>query len=1162
MASNILANLKIKHAPKQKKAFSIKIQQPMPQTQPLQSFQSEILIPSEQLSTKQILQPAKSIVQIPVESKQPIKQSNITSKIFNKIGQFDIDRDSILNKIKMYKNFQGVSAINEEPIIEVKNQPLNVILEERETEKQTERREKEPTIKKSSRIIKIHKKLGRIILISSDEKNEKLIAPARKTHKPKPNIIEVPNELIIDDPEILKRLPEPKQQILLKASKYYMNNRQFFVNFITSLFNDYKSQLIKDKTTFSCENKDKSDTEFLLLSHQSIVRDYINLYTPYRGVLLYHGLGAGKTCSSIAIAEGIKSEKRVIIMTPASLRRNYVEELKKCGDLMYKKNQYWEFINTQTNADAVPILSSVLGLTTKYINDNNGAWLVNIKKKTNYDKLSSNRQILIDNQLNEMIKNKYTFINYNGLRKKKFDELTRNDTINPFDNAVIVVDEVHNLVSRIVNKIKKPDSLSIKLYNYIMKAQNAKVVFLSGTPIINYPNEIAILFNMIRGEIKTWTLKLKILSSDKITEEIIRGFFLKSKKFKYLFDYIKYKPTTTSLIITKNPFGFGSKYDDDTEKYKGVNLNEKNQISDDEFIKILVRTLKDNNIEVIPQEITIDTYKSMPDTLDEFLKYFINTDENTMKNTDLFKRRVLGLTSYFKDIEELMPSFNKDRDIHIVEINMSDFQFGVYEEARIKERAFEKQMSKKKKKNKNNNVFEETASTYRIFSRAFCNFVFPHPHIVRPMPKNGENIEDAIEGNIDEDMLDNVSVDEQIADPDGTYEADDKDKINADIETNIDETYEIRIKNALDELWTGRDTYLTPDALERYSPKFLHILEYIQDPENVGLHLIYSQFRSLEGIGILKLVLEANGFSQFKLIKNSSNNWDINIKDEDIDKPKFVLYTGTESPDEKEIIRNVFNSSWSNVPQNIVDKLKAMSNNNYLGEIIKVLMITSSGAEGISLKNVRFVHIVESYWHYVRIEQVIGRARRICSHVDLPIALRTVKVFLYLMTFSEKQLETDGSIELKLKDKSKITNTPISSDKFLYEIAILKNNIIQQILKSVKETAIDCNINASIDNPDNLQCYSFSGSNTNTFSYAPSIIEEQSDVVAMINKKEITWKPTIITIKGINYAMNKLTNEIYDLESINKKNPMLIGNIISYTDPKTGKTAYKLKFLN
>lgn len=44
---------------------------------------------------------------------------------------------------------------------------------------------------------------------------------------------------------------------------------------------------------------------------------------------MYHGLGSGKTATSIAIAEGMKDSKRVIIMTPASLRANYVEELKK-----------------------------------------------------------------------------------------------------------------------------------------------------------------------------------------------------------------------------------------------------------------------------------------------------------------------------------------------------------------------------------------------------------------------------------------------------------------------------------------------------------------------------------------------------------------------------------------------------------------------------------------------------------------------------------------------------------------------------------------------------------------------------------------------------------------------------------------------------------------
>ena len=69
-------------------------------------------------------------------------------------------------------------------------------------------------------------------------------------------------------------------------------------------------------------------------------------------------------------------------------------------------------------------------------------------------------------------------------------------------------------------------------------------------------------------------------------------------------------------------------------------------------------------------------------------------------------------------------------------------------------------------------------------------------------------------------------------------------------------------------------------------------------------------------------------------------------------------------------------------------------------------MITSSGSEGIDLKNVRFVHILDPYWHPVRTEQVIGRARRICSHHLLPEALRTVKVYLYIMTFSQKQRDS------------------------------------------------------------------------------------------------------------------------------------------------------------
>lgn len=64
-------------------------------------------------------------------------------------------------------------------------------------------------------------------------------------------------------------------------------------------------------------------------------------------------------------------------------------------------------------------------------------------------------------------------------------------------------------------------------------------------------------------------------------------------------------------------------------------------------------------------------------------------------------------------------------------------------------------------------------------------------------------------------------------------------------------------------------------------------------------------------------------------------------------------------------------------------------------------MITSSGSEGINLRNTRYVHIMEPYWHPVRTEQVIGRARHICSHTDLPKELQTVVVFIYLMVFQK-----------------------------------------------------------------------------------------------------------------------------------------------------------------
>ena len=1003
------------------------------------------------------------------------------------------------------------------------------------------------------------------------------ISVVRRTKKPAIGVKEGPlSMLTIGDADIETRLKKKNEApVLIPASAYYMNNREIFVNFMASLFSKYKKNLAEEAAAPATCPGDNDVNDFSLMTHQQIVKDYLNLYTPYRGLLLYHGLGSGKTCSSIAIAEGLKTNKQVIIMTPASLQLNYREELKKCGDELYRKNQYWEFISTQDKEpEVLETLSNVLALSVDYITKHGGAWMVNMSKAANYDELSPGDKVKLNGQIEHMIAHKYKFINYNGLRATRILEMTQNNTINPFDNAVVIVDEAHNLVSRIVNKIgTKKTSIATSLYNLLMKATNAKIVLLSGTPVINYPNEIAILFNILRGYITTWTFKLDITEQRQVNTAYFQSLFKNSVLGGNVLDLLEYKPTTTSLEVTRNPFGFVNKTAAKDNTYAGMKLEigERGEFSDTTFIELITRILQKNNIKIQPKGMAVHEYKALPDTLDQFKNYFIDTS-GQLKNMNMFKRRILGLSSYFRSAQEsLMPRYKKEKptDFQIIKIPMSDFQLTVYEEARIQERNQERKNAKKQKTKQAgaDDLYEKTTSTYRIFSRAFCNFVFPRPKIVRPMPdkknKQGEEVTLADAEGIDEDAMDAVSAaeqknrDEDFAEDEGEGEGEGEE--GAAMAAPIVTAYKDRIKNALLLLEKEKAKYLTPEGLQIYSPKFLHILENIQDEEHLGIHLLYTQFRALEGIGILKLILEANGFAQFK-IKKAGENWELAIAEEDMAKPKFALYTGTESTEEKEIIRNVLNNAWKYVPDTITRKLKEIAPNNTLGEIIKVLMITSSGAEGISLKNVRYVHITEPYWHPVRIEQVIGRARRICSHQNLPEELRTVTVFLYLMTFSPEQLKSEDTIELRLNDRSRKDNlTPVTTDETLYEIASAKEDIANNILKSVKESSIDCALHSKTNTSEKLQCFTFGSNDSSKFAYEPSFQNEQSDTIAEKNKKEISWKAKQLDLGGVQYALNLATNEVYDLDSYKSGNPIKVGDLIM-----TGKgttATYKLEFI-
>ena len=127
------------------------------------------------------------------------------------------------------------------------------------------------------------------------------------------------------------------------------------------------------------------------------------------------------------------------------------------------------------------------------------------------------------------------------------------------------------------------------------------------------------------------------------------------------------------------------------------------------------------------------------------------------------------------------------------------------------------------------------------------------------------------------------------------------------------------------------------------------ILNILNSP---GPVLVYSSFVLMEGLEIFKVYLKYFGFTKFN---GSNNNGSNNFR--------YTEYHG--GIDQKERFK-------------AIEAFNKLENIN--GKYIKIIMISPAGAEGISLENVRQVHIMEPYWHEVRIEQMIGRAIRLCSH--------------------------------------------------------------------------------------------------------------------------------------------------------------------------------------
>ena len=84
---------------------------------------------------------------------------------------------------------------------------------------------------------------------------------------------------------------------------------------------DGKIKIINEEAEKLC------NADFELSPHQQFVKNFLSFQTPYNSLLLYHGLGSGKTCSAIGVAE----EMRDYIKQIGSKSKNNCCCLTKCS---------------------------------------------------------------------------------------------------------------------------------------------------------------------------------------------------------------------------------------------------------------------------------------------------------------------------------------------------------------------------------------------------------------------------------------------------------------------------------------------------------------------------------------------------------------------------------------------------------------------------------------------------------------------------------------------------------------------------------------------------------------------------------------------------------------------------------------------------------------
>ncbi len=736
---------------------------------------------------------------------------------------------------------------------------------------------------------------------------------------------------------------------------------------------------------FTLPDADEASGE--LFKFQEFVGKYMNESSPYRGILLYYGLGAGKTRTAISACDSfIAAGKKVVVLLPASLHGNFELEFR----------------------NYVP--KSLRG---------------------------------VPNAFNDI----FTILHYNAgpsfAKSKKTDRDGAFDAID-LEGKVLIIDEMHNFVSLMANALRSKRYRGEAIYRKIMNTKNLRIIALSGTPVINLPFEVAILMNVLSG------YKMSNHEQWDGTRDPIPLFPESEERFNEM-----YLDTTDSKALkirkeAENDFcrrlvGHISYYGGLTGSDVYPNLYQmmvKVPMSNYQFNSYILQ--RETEILETNRALKMDNYVEKPgidrDLMEKKSSFRASTREicNFAFPQDIERpwRRELAQTIKGKVTKKEKTISINHLDMEIAGEEIAQETESYYDTKAKIEQAYAEQLGIAVE------TLHDTQDIYLNSNIDIDDATYMEASNYIKLLTNKPNFSSEYETESEPYQVFTLI-----------------DEIKSHIhDSTLGYTQEvIKAKPSMAGPSSSQSETVT-DTLYIYSPKMLAILYNLEmhrlaDEKAIataeakgkepirkdGNVVVYSCFNKVEGITIFKYVLEAAGYEPYYLGQDEKSPGS---------KGRYCFWEG----DDRARILEVFNS-----PE------------NRYGDIIKILLITEAGAEGITVKNVRQMHIMEPYWNEVQIRQVIGRAKRMYSHKDLKKGERNVQVYRYKMTFTDEQKR---HIVSKLGWR---LDEQFTTDEVVSIIAEKKKAVTDQVERFMKQTAVDCFLNKA-DNDKHeeepLVCYS------------------------------------------------------------------------------------------